>query len=361
MRVKRETRSPRSRRRRCRPERPIAGPSRGMSCAALRLSIGGGVTAAPPLPARLLAPQAGNRVLSIAFATPTRERLQRYQWKFASRLAEKFSRRSRLFRRRPAGGEMSSVPWQHTAPLTRGPTARPDPLRPASAAQIAALALPPRDRETLPSSSFVADYGHMRAPRGHPLPFKVSDENGRLRVVSNFSQGFSGRGVERYANGATYVGDFANARRHGRGTYTESSGSMLVSFFEGGAPRGEGARRNADGGLVRTFAGANSARPLSAREARMVTDNLNMRPIPRAVTPPPARKVRERVKPKPPSPIDYTTEARRSFASGVSTHAIEASNPRIPTRDEFLAKLAEAEAVRVAPKDPRAALIPRVG
>ena len=70
----------------------------------------------------------------------------------------------------------------------------PDPLKEPSAEVLAQPAV------QVPTSNFVSDY------EGHELgAYKLEESQGRVHVVSNFQQGFNGRGVERYEDGQTYA------------------------------------------------------------------------------------------------------------------------------------------------------------
>ena len=53
------------------------------------------------------------------------------------------------------------------------------------------------------------------------------ESGGRLRVYANWPEGFAGRGVERFPNGETYVGDFGDGLREGRGSFIDASGNVL--------------------------------------------------------------------------------------------------------------------------------------
>jgi len=95
----------------------------------------------------------------------------------------------------------------------------------------------------MPSSNFLADYS------GDELKsFKANLDQGRVRIVPAFQQGFNGRGAERYETGETYVGEFVNARRHGTGTYSDAE-SVMVGWFKSGRPIGEGARQQSSSNL----------------------------------------------------------------------------------------------------------------
>lgn len=93
--------------------------------------------------------------------------------------------------------------------------------------------------KVMPSSNFQARYDDL----GVPSTFKVEDDQGRFRVVANFKQGFTGRAVERYPDGATYVGDYHGGRRHGRGQFMDTQeDTLMVSYFSKGKPAGEGTK-----------------------------------------------------------------------------------------------------------------------
>ena len=86
--------------------------------------------------------------------------------------------------------------------------------------------------------------------------FKAAVEQGRVKIVSNWRQGFNGRGAERFQNGSVYVGEYQDAKRHGRGTMTTKDGDLMVSFWKNNRPFGEGAKWSADHAqAVRTYNG----------------------------------------------------------------------------------------------------------
>ena len=68
----------------------------------------------------------------------------------------------------------------------------PTPLKPPSPEVLA------KPGAKLPSSNFVADYSGSAASK---LPFKATMEQGRLRLVTQLPQGYSGMAAERYPTG----------------------------------------------------------------------------------------------------------------------------------------------------------------
>ena len=217
------------------------------------------------------------------------------------------------------------------------------PLRPPSEAAKG------KKPVALPSSSFTADYNCSAAELG---AYKIENDQGRLRVVSNFKQGFSGQGVERYPDGQTYVGDYIEAKRNGTGTFIESNGDAMVSRFFEGKPVGEGAIFNPSLGLstvTRTHQGKRDD-TVSVKEGAAIAKHIGVA-IPTgfvvAKTPPAATKKRE--------PVSYDTEATRSYQSQ-DVHTL-------PPRDAFLQKLEAAEERDTAVTNTwaaRSSLIPRV-
>lgn len=201
----------------------------------------------------------------------------------------------------------------------------------------------------MPSSNFVADYSNPSAPFG----MKVQEEQGRVRVVTSFSQGFCGRGVERYPSGEQYVGDFVGAKRHGRGTFVDSE-SIMVSFFNEGKPRGEGVKfASALGETVpiRAFNGKTDD-VVTMPEAKSIAKNVGV-PMPAsAITPPKASKARAPLpRPSPPPPTSYETTYSGTVGAG---HSVAPT----PARDDFLARLEQVEKKESA--NPKMSLVPRV-
>ena len=102
----------------------------------------------------------------------------------------------------------------------------------------------------------IVDYRLANVGTKQKGPFKAAVEQGRVKVVSNWRQGFNGRGAERYQNGSVYVGEYQDAKRHGRGTMTTKDGDLMVSFWKNNRPFGEGAKWSADHSrAVRTYNG----------------------------------------------------------------------------------------------------------
>ena len=206
----------------------------------------------------------------------------------------------------------------------------------------------------VPSSQFEARYDEHAPIR----TFKIENDQGRVRVVSNFRQGFTGRAAERYPSGETFLGDFRDAKRHGRGQLmTAKADSMLISHFRKGRPVGEGTKLTSQPRspptAARTYDGkVGPSIPMS--EASRIVANLRMdaSTLPsssgfsaaikaaRATTPPPKPKYRP--------PTEYVSTLSAAYNKPAPAVA--------PTRDAFLAKLEAAE--RSEPQA-RMSLIPR--
>jgi len=176
----------------------------------------------------------------------------------------------------------------------------PEPLQPPSPEVLS------KSHVKMPSTAFEARYDSQDLPNG----FKVEDDQGRIRVVSNFRQGFTGRAVERYPSGETYTGDFVDARRHGRGQFMDADGDgLMVSHFKKGRPVGEGTKFHqpwTNPSATRTFDGKEGA-SIPMKEASKIIKNLKTTstiPVPvaqgfsaavraaKASTPPPKPKHR---------------------------------------------------------------------
>lgn len=200
----------------------------------------------------------------------------------------------------------------------------------------------------MPSSAFVPDYSHT--PQGRSPPFKATVEQGSVRLVANFPQGYSGPGAEKYPSGQTYAGGYVGAKRHGTGTYQTNDGA-LVSNFRNGRPVGEGVHyeRGPQGysQALRTHAGKVDGK-ISKTEAGLITRTIKSPPKPAAVTP----QVWTLNKA---SSGTYVTEAKAQYAY-------------VGPADNFLTKLAAAEAkdsvsaedAKAAPNRVRMDLIPKV-
>jgi hypothetical protein len=162
-----------------------------------------------------------------------------------------------------------SATWQGNASNFEPPS----PRQPPSPENLAKPAV------KLPSSNFIADYGGSNF-RG---PFKATIEQGRVNVVAQLPQGFTGYAAERYPTGEMYVGEFVDARREGRGTYSDYEGQLL-SYFQAGDPRYEGARVMADPetqkvkDLLRTHDGRTDDH-ISRDEARAIVGAIGL-PLP---------------------------------------------------------------------------------
>jgi len=176
----------------------------------------------------------------------------------------------------------------------------------------------------LPSSSFVADYSSGDALHA-PVSLKATMEQGSVKLVTTFPQGFSGLGAEKYPSGETYAGGIFEAKRHGVGTYTSSEGK-LMSQFQKGKPVGEGVLHEKGpkgySAAVRTYAGKKDG-ALTKEGAAAIVKNVKSPPKPKKMTP------KEWTLSKA-SPETYVTEAKAQYAY-------------VGPPDPFLDKLAAAE------------------
>lgn len=138
-----------------------------------------------------------------------------------------------------SGGYM----WQPTGLMSPEPTRPPSP----ECERKPEVKMPHCD---------IVDYRLASVGTKQKGPFKAAVEQGRVKVVPNWRQGFNGRGTERYENGSVYVGEYMGAKRHGRGTMTTKDGNLMVSFWKNNRPFGEGAKWSPDHSkAVRTYNG----------------------------------------------------------------------------------------------------------
>lgn len=133
----------------------------------------------------------------------------------------------------------------------------------------------------MPSTNFEPTYQYQADSPNKLKAFKVEEEQGRVRVVSQFSQGFARRGAERYPaeNGdgfETYVGTYGDGRRHGVGAFHDKDGGITQSLFKGGRPYGEGTKL-ANGSLYRTHGGVVDGGAISHHEAAAIAKNSGLR------------------------------------------------------------------------------------
>ena len=155
--------------------------------------------------------------------------------------------------------------WQGSSP-----TKTIEPTKPPSPEVLA------KPTVKLPSSNFVADYSGSNFRSA----FKATIDPTGLKPVASFPQGFCGRAIERYPSGETYVGEYADGRRHGTGTFSGYEGDM-ISCFTAGQPRSEGTLLKAKGdshkfqGAVRTFDGKLDDE-ITMSEAAKITKNIGM-------------------------------------------------------------------------------------
>jgi hypothetical protein len=158
-----------------------------------------------------------------------------------------------------------SSTWQGSSP-----TKSIEPTKPPSPEVLA------KPTVKLPSSNFVADYSGSNFRSA----FKATIDPSGIKPVSTLPQGFCGRAIERYPSGETYVGDYADGKRHGSGTFSDYEGDML-SCFVAGQPRNEGTLLKSKGdshkfqGAVRTYDGKKDD-DITMAEAAKITKNIGM-------------------------------------------------------------------------------------
>ena len=84
------------------------------------------------------------------------------------------------------------------------------------------------------------------AQQPNAFAYKAALDQGRLKILTNWRQGFEGRGAERYRTGELYVGDIRHGDRDGSGVYQHSNGQLLLSRWRQNEPVGEGVQWSAD-------------------------------------------------------------------------------------------------------------------
>ena len=77
------------------------------------------------------------------------------------------------------------------------------------------------------------------------LKGEIAALEGKIDVLTQWRQGFEGRGVERYASGELYVGDIKHGERDGTGVYHHTNGQVLLSRWRQNEPVGEGVQWSA--------------------------------------------------------------------------------------------------------------------
>ena len=140
---------------------------------------------------------------------------------------------------------------------------------------------PSPDSITCAASETRAGFGFARTrfESGNIEPFKAEVEQGRVRVVLDWRQGFQGRGCERYASGEVYVGQFMAGERTGYGTFRHTNGQILVSAWRQNAPIGEGVQWQKDGSKAALLKDGKPVKGISIEEGAVIAERLNL-PVP---------------------------------------------------------------------------------
>lgn len=110
-------------------------------------------------------------------------------------------------------------------------------------------------------------------------PFRAEVEQGKVRVVVDWRQGFEGRGCERYASGEIYVGEYMAGERAGRGAFKHANGQTLVSKWRQNAPVGEGVQWAADGSKAARLMDGKPVASITIEEGAAIAARLEM-PVP---------------------------------------------------------------------------------
>ena len=110
-------------------------------------------------------------------------------------------------------------------------------------------------------------------------PFRAEVEQGKVRVVVDWRQGFEGRGCERYASGEIYVGEYMAGERAGRGAFKHVNGQTLVSKWRQNAPVGEGVQWAADGSKAARLMEGKPVASITIEEGAAIAGRLEM-PVP---------------------------------------------------------------------------------
>jgi len=111
-------------------------------------------------------------------------------------------------------------------------------------------------------------------------PFKAEVEQGKVRIVLDWRQGFEGRGCERYPSGEVYVGEYMGGERGGRGTFRHVNGQCLVSAWRQNAPVGEGVQWAMDGSKAAKLLHGKPVASISKEEGAAIAERLGL-PVPK--------------------------------------------------------------------------------
>ena len=87
------------------------------------------------------------------------------------------------------------------------------------------------------------------------------------------------RGIERYADGDVYEGEFKAGKKEGQGTFLYASGNIEVAFYKAGTAVGEGVRWTADGRSAWQLQDGKVVKTISLEEAERRVERLGL-PMP---------------------------------------------------------------------------------
>ena len=114
----------------------------------------------------------------------------------------------------------------------------------------------------------------MSRPNANPYSYKAAFDRGQITVLTNWRQGYAGKGAERYTSGDLYVGDIHCGEREGRGLFQLSDGELLVSEWRSNEPVGEGVQWSADRSKAVRIVDGKPDRTISDAQARQIAKRL---------------------------------------------------------------------------------------
>ena len=85
-----------------------------------------------------------------------------------------------------------------------------------------------------------------------------------------------GRGVYRYADGDVYDGEYKADEREGRGVYRYADGEVESGFYKQGADVGEGVKWAADGRRAARLRDGKGVEEISLEEARQIAARVGL-------------------------------------------------------------------------------------
>ena len=108
----------------------------------------------------------------------------------------------------------------------------------------------------------------------NPFAYKAAFDQGRIHVLTNWRQGFAGKGAERYMTGDLYVGDIKCGERQGNGVYQLNNGQVLLSQWSSNEPVGEGVQWTADRTQAVRVVDGRPDQPINEAQARQISKKL---------------------------------------------------------------------------------------